>query len=343
MEKRVTLRDVARKAGVHLSTAARALRDDPRISEKTRAAVRAVARKLGYRPDPLMAAFAAYRHARRPAAYHGSLAWITNFATEAGWHSLGPDLYFSGAKARAAELGYDLQEFWLRAPGLTPKRASQILTARGVQGLLLSPQPLGHGELDLDWSAFSAVAFGYSITRPRMHLVSTTHFRSVRTLVGHLRDAGYRRIGFCTVEHMDERTDQLWSAGFQSMLSCLPGSRAIPMLIPPFVTRENFMPWYRRWKPEAIISSETEDIKKWMEAEGLRVPKDVGLASLNLQGSGSSHSGINEKSHLVGRVAVDMLVGMIKRAERGVPADPLRILLEGQFVRGRTLARNAGI
>lgn len=341
MERRITLRDVARKMGVHLSTAARALRQDPRISEKTRKIICDGAARLGYRPDPMMSAFSAYRQSTRPAAYHGILAWITNFSSEAGWHSLGSDLYFSGARERAAELGYDLQEFWMQAAGMTGKRASQILAARGVQGLLLSPQPLGHGELDLDWAGFSTVAFGYSTTRPKMHLVSSTHFRSVGALMLHMQELGYRRIGFCTVEHMDERTDYLWSAAFRSMTAGLPQSRDIPLCIPPYVTKEIFFAWYERWKPQAIISTESADIKKWLQSEGFRVPGDVGLASLNLQGPGKTHSGINEKSHLVGRTAVDMLVGMINRAERGIPRDPLRILLEGQFIRGRTLGRVA--
>lgn len=339
MERRVTLRDVAKKMGVHLSTAARALRQDPRISEEARKAICTGAAKLGYKPDPMMSAFSAYRQSTRPAAYHGTLAFATNFPTEAGWHSLGTDLYFAGAKERAAQLGYDLQEFWMRAPGMTGKRASQILAARGVQGLLLSPQPLGQGELDLDWDAFSSVAFGYSTSRPRMHLVSTTHFRSVRTLVRRMQELGYRKIGFCSIEHMDERTDQLWSAAFHHALASLPESREIPLCIPPFLTKEEFLKWYNRWKPEAIISSESDYIQKWLRADGRRIPADVGLASVNIQGPHSRHSGIHEKSPLIGRTAVDMLVGMINRAERGIPQDPLRILVEGQFAPGKTLSR----
>jgi LacI family transcriptional regulator len=50
-ERRVVLADVARSAGTSEATASRALKDDPRIGEATRATVRAAALKLGYVPN----------------------------------------------------------------------------------------------------------------------------------------------------------------------------------------------------------------------------------------------------------------------------------------------------
>jgi DNA-binding LacI/PurR family transcriptional regulator len=50
-ERRVVLADVARLAGTSEATASRALKDDPRIGESTRAAVHAAATKLGYVPN----------------------------------------------------------------------------------------------------------------------------------------------------------------------------------------------------------------------------------------------------------------------------------------------------
>ena len=50
-DRRVVLADVARLAGTSEATASRALKDDPRIGETTRAAVQAAAQKLGYVPN----------------------------------------------------------------------------------------------------------------------------------------------------------------------------------------------------------------------------------------------------------------------------------------------------
>ncbi len=49
----VTLQDVAREAGVAVSTASRALSDPQRVNVRTRERIQAVARELGYRPNRL--------------------------------------------------------------------------------------------------------------------------------------------------------------------------------------------------------------------------------------------------------------------------------------------------
>jgi len=51
-ERQVTVRDLARLAGVSAATVSRALRDHPRISTQTRARIKALARRVGYRPNP---------------------------------------------------------------------------------------------------------------------------------------------------------------------------------------------------------------------------------------------------------------------------------------------------
>ncbi|WP_419247660.1 LacI family DNA-binding transcriptional regulator [Roseibium aggregatum] len=55
---RVTIADVAREAGVSAMTVSRALRDPDKVSEKTRAKIRAVVDRLGYVPDPAASALA---------------------------------------------------------------------------------------------------------------------------------------------------------------------------------------------------------------------------------------------------------------------------------------------
>ena len=55
MAKAITLKDVAREAGVHISTASRALNEETRsgLSAETADRVVAAAERLGYQPHPL--------------------------------------------------------------------------------------------------------------------------------------------------------------------------------------------------------------------------------------------------------------------------------------------------
>lgn len=51
MQKKITIYDVAVRAGVSSSTVSRVLNDSPRVAERTRSCVRSAMRELGYVPD----------------------------------------------------------------------------------------------------------------------------------------------------------------------------------------------------------------------------------------------------------------------------------------------------
>ncbi len=51
MEKRITIKDIARKLNLHHATVSRALRDDPRVTPETKSLVVSLAEELGYYPN----------------------------------------------------------------------------------------------------------------------------------------------------------------------------------------------------------------------------------------------------------------------------------------------------
>ena len=51
MKRQVTIKDIAQKLGISVSTVSRALKDHPDISLKTRQAVQELAKLLGYKPN----------------------------------------------------------------------------------------------------------------------------------------------------------------------------------------------------------------------------------------------------------------------------------------------------
>jgi DNA-binding LacI/PurR family transcriptional regulator len=292
---------------------------------------------MGYVSDPLLASLSSYRTRRRPTAFRATLAWVTNHPTHDSWRKAEVfHQYFLGAQERAHALGFRLEEFWLREPGLTGARASQILHARGVTGLLIAPQPHAGISLELDWPGFSAVALGYTLANPSLHLVSTHQYRSIKLAVRRLCERGYQRIGFVMLAASDDRVDQNWLAGYLVMQRLFPAARQLPPLLLAKWDEDVFRRWVRRHRPDAFVTKSEEALPA-LARMGLQVPHDIGLAFLTLPSVTGDFSGVDENPREVGVTAVDFLVGMIHRNERGAPAMPQRVLIDGTWIDGQTV------
>jgi LacI family transcriptional regulator len=338
---RVTQRDLARLAGVSHTTVSLALRDHPSIPAETRVRIGALARKHRYQPDPMLAALNAYRVNRTPSRFQGTLAWLTSFETPAAWRGMiQAEGYFLGAQAQAEHLGYKLDEFWIGDPEMNARRATQVLQSRGVHGLIVAPLPVAHGNLALAWDRFSAVALGYSLACPQLHVVMNHQFRNMRHLVQHLQELGYRRIGFAMPATTDERVDHNYIGGFLVAQQELPPAcaRLRPLLASTFGP-EVFQRWFARARPDAVITSASwaHQVIDWLAAVGRPVPRDVGVAVASIPYGDRVISGIDENVRAVGAMAVDTVVGMIHRNEIGIPPTPWRILAEGTWFQGETV------
>jgi DNA-binding LacI/PurR family transcriptional regulator len=340
MQSRVTLRDIAEKAGVHHTTVSRALKNDPRICAETLAKVKSLAEEM---PDPMLSALNAYRHASRVTQFHGTIAWITNNARRGDWRkSICYQHYFEGAGEQLTRHGYRMEEFWLREPNLSARRSSQVLLHRGIRGLLICPLPVSRGHLSLQWKNFAAVTFGYSLVRPKLHLFSAAHYRAIIAAMRKMRVLGYRRIGMVASYDMNQRMDGMWTAAYHSELPAASRSEAIPVCLLGEDGRLDInseykrllVKWYRAHKPDAIISP-TVPVYEWLMEEGYHIPKDVAVVSASLHEEGDV-SGIVEAARETGRAAADFLVSMLQRGEYGVPATPQRVLLEGKWHDGKT-------
>src|SRR5687768_16285134 len=84
-ERRVTLADVAVRANVHVTTVSLALRNHPRLPAATRERIQALAKKMGFAPDPCVRALVAYRGRMMPRRNPPTLAYVTNWKTRWGW------------------------------------------------------------------------------------------------------------------------------------------------------------------------------------------------------------------------------------------------------------------
>jgi len=338
MSANVTLQDVADRAGVHRSTVSLALRDHPRISPEVRRNVQAIAHELGYRVNPLVAALMQSRRSGQ-ATKDVVLAFVTSYPTRDGWRPLRHDRpdFFPGAVARARDFGYRLEPFWCREPGVSPRRFCDILSNRGITGMIIGRLPPGQRALDLEWDRFSSVALGMTLREPRLHHVTENHFSTVSQAMQRCLERGYRRIGFVFSEANDSpRVGDRWLGAYLRQQLAYPAKDRLAVCPGDPADAATFSTWVRRERPDAILATHGRHILGWLQDLKLRVPRDVGVVDLENRPE-STCAGIHYDPAKVGALAVEMLVGLMHRNETGVPADPHEVLLTGQWRDGTTL------
>lgn len=340
MPRPATLQDVANRAAVHRSTVALALRDHPRIPPATRERIKTIAKKLGYRVNPFVAALMQSRRSGRRVE-HATMAFVTNYPTRYGWrpeHHARPD-FFPGAVARAQEFGFKLEHFWLAEPGMTPHRFCDILVNRGVHGLLIARMPPGHHALELAWERFSAVALGMTLHSPRLHHVTENHFDTAQQAMRQCRERGYRRVGFAFTDANDSPSvGERWMGAYLSGQLQYPVKDRLPICPGSPATARQFAEWFDQYKPDALLVNHAPPVLNWLRSMGRQAPRDVGLVELEDHPDQGS-SGVYYDPAKIGALAVEMLIGLMHRNDKGIPADPHEVLLTGEWREGHTLPR----
>jgi LacI family transcriptional regulator len=336
---KATLQDVATQARVHRTTVSLALRDHPRIPVETRERVKAIAARLGYRTNPLVAALMQTRRLGR-AVKDVTLAYVTNYPTRYGWrptHHDRPD-FFPGAVQRARELGYKLEDFWLAEPGMTPERFCAILAARGIHGLIIGRLPPGQNSLPLDWSRFSCVALGMTLRSPQLHHVTENHFDTVWQGMQRCLERGYRRVGFVFSEANDSpRVGDRWLGAYLRQQLNLPAKHRLPPCPAIPADEAEFSRWFEQHRPDAIIATHARPVLSWLKRLGCAVPRDVGLIDLEDHPQ-LDCAGMRYDPATIGATAVEMLIGLMHRNEKGVPeTNQHEVLLTGEWRDGTTL------
>lgn len=336
------MEDVARALGVHRTTVSLALRRDPRIPAETQAAVRATAERLGYRPNPLVAALMQQQRGRK--SQHGvtTLAYLTFDSAGEVWRRNPAYVeIYDGAKARAAELSFRLEEFSLTRGGMNPRRLRQILLARGIGGVLVSPPPGAGSRVDFDLTDFAAIGIGLRIREPILERVSTDHYQATRLAVQMCRARGYRRLGLVVGDTASERIGHRWEAAFLMEHWRGRGAANVPVLSGPIntavqATPPGFTAWLRRHRPDAVLATPSDQADAWLKAIRAVAPQTA-LVSLGLRDRRGKIAGIWQNHARVGEMAAELLVAKLQRNERGADHAMDTHLVEGEWIDGATL------
>jgi LacI family transcriptional regulator len=352
-QHRVTLAEIAQRADVHVTTVSLALRNHPRLPEATRQRIQKLAKEMGYVPDPFLRALVAYRGRVMERRNIPTLAYVTNWGTRWGWKktTAHPDFY-AGALAKARELGYGLEHFWLKEEGMTQMRLSSILYSRGINGVILASHGREMGDvLDFDWQNFSAVKIDYFPHKPMLHNVTNNQCDIIRLAMQKVMAAGYRRIGFVMHRGWDHTVDHLLMAGFLCERQLLSVKEQIPAHLFPepepverwlnesrsdiVVDPAPFARWFEKYRPEVIISKGSFVLDQ-LKRMGLRVPRDVAFVDVFLETIDDSTAGVRQNHTEVGALAVEILAGQLQHNKFGVPEIPTTTYVEGTWFDGAT-------
>lgn len=333
---RVTMTDIGYAAGVSVSTVSLALRNSPLIPLPTRKRVQGAAARLGYVLDPQLSRLMSYLH--RPSATKpaGTVAYLTGFDPPDAWRSVPVWCrYFSGAQRRAEELGYKVEEFSMCTPGMTPKRLSRVLRARGITGIVVAPLPEGTHQLAFEWDQFSAVAIGLSLWEPRHHCFVHHHLASMTRALESARARGYRRLALVLQPNHDLRVQRHWSAAYLAEQRHA-GLAATDLIFDRLDQPAEFIEWFRQCRPDVVIGDNLV-AARILDQAGYRIPRDCGYIVLNLAGFEKGFAGIDQRSESIGASAVSRLVARLHQNESGVPEIPETTLVPGTWMDGASL------
>lgn len=337
-QRHPTLASIAKLAKVSEATVSRALRGHPAISPTTVSRVRRVATRVGYRSNPLISSvMRQFRGRRGEGGAHGNIGYLTFGPSSSAWREhltfLG---FFEGARTRALELGFVVDEIWAGQPGLTPARLREILRARGITGLIIGPSPGLPRSPRLAWNDFVPVKIGVSFPDLPIPCVVSNQYNAMQRVIDRLYDHGYRRLGLVLASHQNIKTSAMWLAPYNyHALHIRPEQRVAPLVLDAW-SESAFARWYTEHRPEVVIGLRRELIG-WLRNLGRRVPQDVGFVHLDRTTEKGDFAGIDQGSHEIGAATMDLVVSRLHANERGLPATQRMLMIDGTWKDGPTI------
>ncbi len=339
--KRITMAEVARMAKVHQTTVSLALRNDPRLPRETRQRIRQLAEDMGYRPDPMLSALNFYRSSKDTAKTQPSIAFImrsrASFPPE---HFFSDEQFLKGARRACERLGYRLVPFQIENSPTEGARLNRILRSRGIYGVIVASLDVTLRSLSLEWDCYSALCIESQHLKLSLHTVANNQCNITRTAVRRAAELGYQRIGLAVGEVEEISLGKPFTAGH---LLEVREHKSLAF-IPPFTLytgsysalATDLGAWVRENQIDAVLSN-WGNIPALLEVTGLKVPADVGVASLDHNPRHGATAGMRQSHELVGERAVEGVALMMKTHQRGQIVLPNTTFVDGVWQDGPDL------
>jgi LacI family transcriptional regulator len=332
--KRATIKEVARAAGVSTQTVSRVINDRPDVSPETRGRIQQVIEELDYQPSALARSLIQQR------SY--TLGIVT-----AGLKFTGPSRTLNGIANKAEELGYALLlEEMLQFDTDNIKPLLQDLLARHVDGIVWAVPEVGDnrrwvGEILNDVPV--PVVFLTMQPRPGVSTVAVDNYAGGVLATRHLLEQGYREIGHISgpLDWWEARQrKQAWrdtrqQAGLPAPENaCTEGNWSSASAEAAFTQLLESYPGM-----DAVFAGNDQmalSVLQMAHRRGLCVPQDLAVIGFDNMAESAyfwpALSTINHSLYELGCRAVQETVEQIESVRRDEKLEPQNILLSPELI-----------
>lgn len=332
MPDRVSIRDLAKIAGVSRTTVSLALRDSNEISPAVRKRIKALAQKHDYRSHPAVNLLMQQVRSGRRIHDEEIIAYITS-GSDANENAMGPKEILAAAQQEAYRMGYKVEVFWAGYMASQSVKLARILYNRGIRGVLWGPMPYPHPPIAFPWHKFVPLACTSSAGVPNLPTVSIHHPKGMALTLEELHKRGACSIGVLLQEVDDGRHDFGWQIG-TDLYRYRGGTAQIAIHISRGEPRENLVrSWMRKNHLDALVlSPDTYMQTPYLEGKIARAVLDVPKSELGRIG------GLYQDMSRIGRHAVRFLSLRLANGNVGLPEYPYSVVVQASFVDGESLA-----
>lgn len=337
-QKRVSIKDLARHAGVSAPTVSRALRGRGRVSEATRRRILHLAHEMGYTPSLVARGLVTQR------SYCVGLV-VTMFSDP--FHSE----VAQGVEEEARRHGYSI---FLASTSVDPQREIEVVRTfqgRQVDGVIVSSSRVGNRYADLlQETGIPLVLVNTHVDGENIYSIRHDDYAGGCALMRHLLDRGYRRIAYVGNErgartNLERRRaweDLLVAAGLTPEVTANgPNGR----LQGGFAAGEAVLSQaFARWgaSPDAIYAYNDTmaiGVMSVLRRQGLRIPGDVALTGFDDIDVAAflepPLTTLRQPRHRMGVQAMQLLLALANHELS--PDQPQQYVMEGELiVRGST-------
>ena len=339
--ERPSIRSIARLAGCSPSTVSLALNNAPRIPKSTRESIQRLAKSQGYRPNGKVHELMAEVRRTRDTGIRAAVG-VVSLYDDANVHYKLKHLsqFLKGSQLELEDSGYGMKFFWLKDPRMSMERIRKIMDSRGIDGVICLGSSRLEDEFPPELSHKAIVTNGISISTS-LHRVRANFFGDMLNLLNETHNRGYRKPLLIIDAENDSRSNYEFSAAYLlfrerrisrgKRMSIQPSEKALST---------GFIKWVTKHKPDLLIIQGSPEtffkIEELLKKSGIRVPDDVGIAQASTV-SISGISGITEDHFLMGKRAVQLLIGRLLQRDVGIPHIPFVDLVNGTWEEGNSL------